>query len=132
LISLPNTTVPRFLPEPVPPQDQALGLAVPDGEGEHALQPSRQRRRLEILGQVGDDLGVPRRLELVAGPAQLGAQGGEVVYLAVQRDPDRAVLVGDRRVAGQQVDDCQAGLADHAPAPGEEAGRVRPPVTQVA
>ena len=61
---------------------------------------------------MGDHLGVAARAQLVAPLEQLLAQLAEVVDLAVEDDGDGAVLVGDRRVAGDQIDDCEVILRD--------------------
>ncbi len=45
--------------------------------------------------------------EPMAARFELGAQLGEVVDLAVEDDPDRAVLVGHRLIAGGEIDDAQ-------------------------
>ena len=67
-----------------------------------------------VLGEVGDDLGVALGAELVPSARQLAAQLAEVVDLAVEHGADRRVLVGDRRIAGDEVDDRQAILRDSA------------------
>ena len=61
---------------------------------------------------------------------QLIPQRLEVVNLAVEHDRDRAVLVRNRRVAGLEIDDCQAVLADHRVFCGEAAVGVRTAVVQ--
>ena len=65
-----------------------------------------------LFVQVGEDLGVARAAEAMPLRDQLGAQLDVVVDLAVQRRPDGAVLVGDRLVAGLEVDDAQPARAD--------------------
>ena len=54
----------------------------------------------------------PRGREAVAGARAAAPQLAEVVDLAVEHDADRAVLVGDRRIAGDEVDDREAVLGD--------------------
>ena len=72
----------------------------------------RDRGRAPLLVGVDDDFGVGRRVEAVAGGLELAAQLAEVVDLAVEDDPDRAVLVVDRLVAGREVDDAQPAHAE--------------------
>ena len=60
------------------------------------------------------------------------AQLAEVVDLAVEDDGDGAVLVRDRRIAGDEVDDREAVLGDHRAAAGEAAARVRAAVLERA
>ncbi len=69
----------------------------------------------------------PCGAELVPSRAQLVAQLAEVVDLAVEDDRDRRVLVGDRRIAGDEVDDREAVLRDR---PG--AARELPPGVRAA
>ena len=88
-------------------QHQALTACVPDGKGEVAVE------RLDAIGppllvEVDDDLGVGRRLEDVAAGDQLGAQLDVVEDLAVEGDPDGAVLVAHRLLAAVEIDDAEA------------------------
>ena len=67
-----------------------------------------------LLVEVDDRLGVGARAEPVALGLEARAQLGVVVDLAVEGDPDRAVLVGHRLVPGRrQVDDRQPPVAEH-------------------
>ena len=93
-------------------REQELPLPrVPEREGEHAAQPL-DAARPELLVEVHDDLGVGRRREAVAARHELAPQLAVVVDLAVEDDPDRAVLVGDRLLAGLEVDDGQPAHAE--------------------
>lgn len=56
------------------------------------------------------------------------AQFPVVIDLAVQDGPDLAPLACDRRIASQQVDHGQAGLAYRSGAEGEHTCGVGPPV----
>ena len=123
--------VERLLPEAVAREQQPPALGVPQGEGEHPLE-RRDERVAELLVQVRDNLGVGRRAELVAAPAQPRAQPAVVVDLAVERDPDRPVLVAERLVSALDVHHGEPSSADR-----EARHRVRvdafvvgPPVTQ--
>jgi len=80
-----------------------MGL-VPKDERELAAQ-VRQAIDAEVLVEMQRDLAVRARPEPVSGVLQLTADPFEVVELAVDDDPRRFVLVGDRLVAGGEVDD---------------------------
>jgi hypothetical protein len=86
-------------------QEKALAEAVPDGEGVHAAQAPRHRRPVQGV-EVQQRLGVGRGAEPAALRLDLGAQGGQVVDLAVEDDDEPAVLAG-HRLGGAlgQVDD---------------------------
>ena len=75
-----------------------------------------------------DDLGIAARTELVPAPEELLPQLAEVVDLAVEDDGNGPVLVRDRRIAGDQIDDRQPVLPDHPLAADEGSPCVRPPV----
>ena len=79
-----------------------------------------------LLVEVRDHLGVALGREAVAARAQLVAQLAEVVDLAVEHDDDRAVLVGDRLIAGDEVDDSQPLDAETDAVVEKHAPRVRP------
>src|SRR5437763_1396627 len=83
---------------------EPAAAVVPHREGEHAVETPGQCDRLEVLGQVGDHLGVARGLQLVAAVAELLLQPAVVVDLAVEGDANGVVLVGDWRITGDQVD----------------------------
>jgi imidazolonepropionase-like amidohydrolase len=81
---------------------------------------------------MGDHFGIALGSELVARSGKLLAQRGEVVDLSVEGYPDRAILVGDGRIAGEQVDDGQPCLADGGSAMSVDPGGVGTSVAQVA
>ncbi len=124
--------VQRLLAEPVAAEDQPLAVLVPDGEREHPIEPAGQRHGVVVLREVGDDLGVAVRGERVAAGHELFPKLAEVVDLAVERHPDRAVLGADRRVAVDEIDDRQAVLRDDGARALEGAGSVRATVVQEA
>ncbi|MNT01710.1 hypothetical protein D3C72_1361880 [compost metagenome] len=89
----------RLLADPVAGQPQALLGVVPQGDGEHAvgalqgvIQPPGHERGQQHLGVRVTAEGVAQRL-------QFGAQGGEVVDLAVVGHHIAAVGRGHRLVA---------------------------------
>ena len=112
---------------PVARQDEAAPLLVPEGDGEHAVQAVNEALGL-FLVEVDDDLGVGAGRELVAAGLEVPAELGEIEDLAVVDDGHIPVLVVDRLVAGDEVDDAQAAHAQDGAFPVVEAVAVRPPV----
>ena len=112
--------VERLLAEAVAAEHEPLARARP--RRAKANMPSSRRASAtgsSVLGEVGDDLGVAAASRSAwPSRAQLVAQLAEVVDLAVEHDADRAVLVGDRRIAGHEVDDREAVLRQDAAAAG--------------
>ena len=74
-----------------------------------------------LLVEVHDDFRVGPGAERMPAGAQLIAKLHVIVNLAVERDPDRPILVGQRLAAALQVDDGEP--AGHHP---ERAVRVEP------
>ena len=117
--SEPKTSVPsrqqrvvqRLDAEAVARQEQRLLVAVPQREREHAAEALDAVLAPRLPG-VHDDLGVAARAEDVAERLQLGDQLLVVVDLAVEDDDDAAVLVEQRLLAGREVDDRQAAVAE--------------------
>src|SRR5262249_21253968 len=72
---------------------------------------SLQACRTVLLVSVDDHLCVTARGEPVAARLEVGTQALEVVYLAVERHPDGAVLVGHRLPPTRQVDDAEPAVA---------------------
>ncbi len=97
--------------EPVPREEQALLAPVPDGEREHALQRLDAALRL-FLVEVHDGLGVAAGPVAMAVRLEAGAQGGVVVDLAVEGDPDPLVLVRHRLLAARDVHDGEAAVGE--------------------
>ena len=89
-------------------------------EGEHAAQ-VLDAALAPLAPGVRDDLGVGARAEAVAERAELGAQRGEVVDLAVEDDGDVADAVAHRLAAAVEVDERQAGVAERDRAVAEDA-----------
>src|SRR5574341_970419 len=116
--------------EPVPYQDEALALAVIDGEGEHPVKPPHTLRTPLLVG-VQDDLRIGARTEHVAEGLQLALKGAEVVHLPVVRDPDRPCLITHRLVSqGGEVQDAEPATpqADLSVGTDIQTGIVRSPM----
>ena len=83
-----------------------------------------------LLVGVDDHLGVAASGEPVAEPLEPLPQLPEVVDLAVERDPDRPVLVAHRLVAAGQIQDGEPALAQRHGPVDVVALVVRPAVAQ--
>ena len=103
--------VQRLDAETVARKEQGLAALVPQREGEHAAE-ALDARRAPRFPRVHDDLGVAARAEHVAERLQFGHQRPVVVDLAVVDDDHTAVLVEERLLAGREIDDGQAPMAE--------------------
>jgi hypothetical protein len=65
-----------------------------------------------VFIQMQRDLAVGLRAEAMPARLQLGADALEVVEFAVHDDVDRPIFVGDRLVAGGEIDDREPGVAE--------------------
>jgi hypothetical protein len=83
-----------------------------------------------LLVEMNDDLGVTVRREVVAAAHEILAQLTEVVDLAVEHDRDRAVLVVNRLVPGDEVDDAQPLDPEPDFTSAEDAARIWPAVLE--
>ena len=101
------TPVQRLDPDAVADEEQALLPLVPKGEGEHAPQ-ALGGTFTPRFPRIGHDLRIAERPEAVPEPFELGAEGLEVIELAVEDGPDTAILAVDRLVAARHVDDAQS------------------------
>jgi hypothetical protein len=88
-------------------QCQRSRRRVPQRERPLAVE-AAERLVAPLLVGMDDDLGITLRVEAVAVRAQLLAHLDVVEDLAVEDDPDRPVLVGERLLPGAQIDDRQA------------------------
>ena len=104
---------------------QALLARVPYGEGEVAVE-LRHAIGAALLVEVDDDLGVGAGLEGVSAGDEIGAQLEVVEDLAVEGDPDGAVLVAHRLAAAVDVDDAEARVRQADVAVDVESVAVRP------
>src|SRR6202011_954924 len=90
---------------------------VPEDERELAAQVPQARRTL-LLVEVEHDLAVGAGAEAVPLPLEAAPDALEAVQLAVGHQLQAAVFVGDRLVAGREIDDAEAGAADAGGAAG--------------
>lgn len=92
-------------------QQEAPGAAVPQGEGEVAVERAHAVRAHFLVG-ADDHLGIRLGLEPVAARHEIAPQFQIVEDLAVERDDDAAVVVGHGLAAAGDVDDAEAGVAE--------------------
>jgi len=83
---------------------------VPEGEGVLTVE-TGQAFRPEFLVKVEDDLGIGVRCKLVPASFEFGAQLHIIKHLAIEDDPECAVLIADGLLAARKVDDAQAGIS---------------------
>ncbi|MNO50300.1 hypothetical protein D3C76_406710 [compost metagenome] len=106
-------------------QEQALVVALPDGQGEHAVELGQQGRAPGVVA-LEQHLGVAVGPEAVAQGLQLLAQFGEVVDGAVEGQRQAQGVVDHRlRRAVRQVHDLQAPMAQGDRALAMEAPGIR-------
>jgi len=99
--------VQRLDTEVIPHQHQALEIVIPDGQGEHAVQPVDDVDA-PLPVAVHDHLDVGAGRERVTETDQLGLEFPVVVDLSVAEDPDGTVLGAERLVTTVEVDDREA------------------------
>jgi hypothetical protein len=102
--------VERFDPEAVAGHEQTAPACIPDGEREHAAEVVDAGVAPLLVG-VHDALGIRLRAIQVPKPLELAPQIAVVVDLAVEGNPGRLVLVGERLLAGGQIHDAQTAVA---------------------
>ncbi|MCY1416702.1 hypothetical protein D9M71_322180 [compost metagenome] len=98
-------------PEAVAGQEQLLAVALPDGQGKHAVEPGQQVGTPGVVA-LEQHLGVAVAVEGIAEGFQLAAQFREVVDGAIEGQGQAQLRVahGLRRTIGQ-VHDFQAAMA---------------------
>jgi len=117
--------------ETVTGDEQALGIALPDGEGEHAVELGQQGFAPGVIA-LEQHFGVAAGIEGVAQGFEFLAQLREVINRAIERQgqPQSGI---DHRLGGavRQVHDFQASMAQGNRPLGLEAPRVRAAWRQV-
>ena len=101
-----DSDVQRLDAEPVAGEEQRLRRGVPDGEREHAAQPSYAIGAL-VLVEMEDGLGVALSGELVSPCNQPTPELAIVVDLAVEDDDLRPIFVENRLSPASQIDDAE-------------------------
>src|SRR4029077_674885 len=101
-----------------------LGGPIPERDREHPLEPLREPEAPLLVG-MWQQRRVATATDLVAGRLELAPQLAEVVDLAVEDGDDVPALVRDGLVAGLQVDDRKAAVAEDAAPVGGDGAMVR-------
>ena len=94
---------------------------------EHAAEPVNAIVTPLLVG-VDDGLGVGPRTVAVPALLEIAPDCGVVVDLPVVDDPDRAVFVRERLLAGAQVDDAQTPVGEDGVGVAVQADLVRSPM----
>ncbi len=92
-------------------EQQPRPARIPDRKREHPPQPVHAVVP-PLLVRVHDCFGIGSRAIPVSGRFEIRTHIGMVVDLAVEDDPDRLVLVGERLVARRKVHDAQAAMGE--------------------
>src|SRR5205807_9702390 len=101
----------RLDAEMIAAQHDAAVAHVVKAEGEHAVQTLHEVETPRLVG-VHQHFGVTARPEGVPVGLELGGELPVVVDLAVERDPDATVLVGERLLSGRHIDDAETGVSE--------------------
>ena len=96
----------RLDPDRIARKRQATLLAIPDGDGEHAVQTGPRIVAPFAIGRQ-DRLGVAVRVKAVATPRQILAQRRVVVDFTVEDDGKTTVGRFDRLMSARDVDDAE-------------------------
>ena len=113
--------VQRLDAEAVARREQQLVALVPQREGEFPAQ-LMQAVGPELVIQVQGDFAVGTGLQPITALAQLVLYAFKVVKLAVDDDPQRAVLIADRLRAAFRIDNTEPGVPQRHPAIRREPG----------
>jgi hypothetical protein len=99
--------VERFLPAPVPGEEQAVTAGIPDGEGEHSVETANHV--LTLPGEeLENDFGVAPGSKARSGVRKLAPELAKVVDLAVEHDGQVAALVPHGLIGpARKVDDAE-------------------------
>ena len=119
----------RLLAQAIARQQQLAPALIVDGEREHPLQAPDGVGSPLFVG-VNDRLGVRGGPEAMAARLELLPELAVVVDLAVEDDPDAAVLVLHRLMAAGAVDDGQPAVTERRVRIGKHAAAVRAAVPE--
>ena len=126
-LTLGDTIVQRLFTHPVAGEKQGIVSAIPEGEGEHAVE-RVQATRAALFIEMHDHFRVRMGAKPVAFVFKLLSQLLVVVNLTVEADPDGFVFVGHRLLAGGgKVDDAESLVAEQADGGGGVGGDGREP-----
>ena len=103
--------VQRLDAQPIAREQQPPLRRIPDGKREHAAEPVNAIVTPLLVG-VHDRFSVGLRAVAVPALLEVAPDRGVVVDLPVVDDPDRAVFVRERLLAGAQVDDTQTPVGE--------------------
>jgi hypothetical protein len=84
---------------------------IPDSEAEHTPQEIHTAHPM-VLVQVDDDLDIRIGPETMASGLEVSTQFLIVVDLSIAHNRDSAIFIGNRLIAGLQVDDAQSAKAE--------------------
>jgi len=110
--------VKRFNPETITGSEEFVPGMIPNDEGEHAAQMLHAFRPI-LFVKMNDTFGVTIGSEGMAAREQLWAEFSVVVNFPVEYDPERAILVGKRLMAGLEVDDAKTAHREAGAVEGE-------------
>ena len=114
--------------EPITRQEERPLPRVPNGKCKLAIE-TLEAVRAKFLERVHDDFRVALGGEAVPAGFQFRTQLEVVENLAVEDDPEGAVLVGDRLLAGAEINNAEPGVAQAGKAVEINAELVRPAMT---
>jgi len=118
-----------LLPHPVSGGKEGLPFGVPEHKGEHPVEMGQAVFAVLLVG-VNDHLGIGTAREPMTPSLEDLGQLAEVVDFAIEDDAERAALVGDRLLAGGEIDDLQPAVAESNGSVDEVAFLVGPAVAQ--
>ncbi len=102
----------RLFAEAVPGEEEFALSAIPEGEGEHAVE-ALEAVRAPLLVGAKDGLRIARGAEDVAEVPQLLPELDVVVDLAIEDEAEVREVVDERLIgSGGEVDDGEAGVAE--------------------
>lgn len=102
--------VERLFAESIAGQDKLLLSAVPDGDGEHAIEMG-EAIGTEIFVEVDDGLGIAFGAKLVAGAFESSAEFAVIVDFAIEDDLDGSIFIGEGLVSGFEIDNRESAEA---------------------
>src|SRR5439155_9136417 len=124
-----KAVIERLLAEAVAGEEQRLAPGIPQSKGKLSIEPI-ETRRPPFLPGVDDHLGIAARSEHMAEDHEFGHQRLEIVDLAIVDNADRPIRVEERLIAGHEIDNRQAEVAEPQPRREMETVTVRSAMTE--